>query len=95
VNIVPETAQPDSFGFDNSVLTSTSKIFKVGKADLLGWLPQSGDKLELIPKRGQKQGKIYTVQKTGIANTHFSDVGCYDVMIRILVKEYRGEDDED
>ena len=88
VSLVPETARPDSFGFDDQTITTTSRVFKVGKADLDGWLPQHGDTLEYDDGNGVK---IYTVKKTRNAgNTFFQDVGNYDVMIRIHVTNYRG-----
>jgi hypothetical protein len=85
VNVVPETARPDSFGFEGITLTTTSRIFKVGKADLAGWLPKHGDTLEY-------DGIVYCVEVTGVANTFYLDVGSHGVMIRILVSEGRGNE---
>ena len=81
VYAVPEMATPDSFG-DEYTLTTTSRVFKLGKAELEGWLPQSGDTLEY-------GGKTYIVKKTGASNTFYQDVGNFGVMIRIFVTEYR------
>ena len=78
---VPEMATPDSFG-EEYTLTTTSRVFKLGKAELEGWLPQNGDTLEY-------GGKTYTVKKTGASNTFYQDVGNFGVMIRIFVTEYR------
>ena len=80
--IVPETAKPDSFGFENQLLTTRSRGYKTCLADLLGWLPQHGDTLEF-------DGKTYTVQKTSNdSGTFYQEVGNYNIMIRIHVKEY-------
>jgi hypothetical protein len=82
ISIVPESPQPDSFDFEGQPLTSTSRIFKTGKADLNGWLPKAGDTLTY-------NDKTYIVKKTGASNTFFQDVGNFGVMIRIIVTEYR------
>jgi hypothetical protein len=83
VYVVPETAKADSFGYDDLTLTTTSRIFKVGKADLAGWLPEHGDTLDY-------NNTVYTVKNTSNANnTFYQDVGNHGVMIRIIVTEYR------
>ena len=82
IYVVPETATPDSFKYEDMSLTTTSRIFKVGKADLAGWLPKDGDTLTY-------NGKTYTVLKTGVSKTFYLDIGNYGVMIRIFVTEYR------
>ena len=88
VQIVPEVARPDSFGFDDQTITTTSRIFKVEKADLNGWLPKHGDTLEYDDGSGSK---TYTVQKTSnAAGTFYQDVGNFGILIRIHVMEYRG-----
>ena len=83
VRIVPEMPRPDSFGFENQTLTTTSRIFKVEKADLEDWLPQSGDTLTY-------NETVYSIEQTGAANTFYQNVGTYGVIIRIIVMEYRG-----
>jgi hypothetical protein len=84
VCIVPESPNSDSFGFaDGGRLTTTSRVFKIGKADLLGWLPKEGDTLEYAEK-------VYEVGQTGASDTFYQDIGNHGVMMRIFVMEYRG-----
>jgi hypothetical protein len=96
VCVVPETAQPASFDLyedeNNKItLTTTSRIFKLCKADLGGWLPKHGDTLEYAENPGE-QAKIYKVQMTGGPHTYYLDVGNHGVMIRILVDIERGKE---
>ena len=84
VSIVPESPNADSFGFtDSGKLTTTTRIFKIAKADLLGWLPKEGDTLTY-------QDKTYTFRKTA-ADSFYQDLGNHGVMMRIFVTEYRGQ----
>ncbi|MCL2710767.1 MAG: hypothetical protein FWE95_07790 [Planctomycetaceae bacterium] len=83
VYIVPESPNADSFGFaDGGRLTTTSRVFKIQKADLLGWLPQDGDTLDY-------QEKTYNISKTAASDTFYQDIGNKDIMLRIFVMEYR------
>jgi hypothetical protein len=82
--VVPETPKPDSFAFEDWSMSTTSRVFKIGKADLGGWLPKDGDTLTY----GEK---TYTVEKTGTSKTFFQDIGNYEVMMQIFVTEYRGK----
>jgi len=82
IRLIPETARPDSFGFDDHTITSTSRIFKVEKIDLGDWLPQNGDTLTY-------NEKTYVVKQTSNANTFYQPVGNHEIMIRIVVMEYR------
>ena len=83
VYIVPETARPDSFGYDDHVLTTRSRIFKIGLSDLDKLFPpQHGDTLEY-------NEKIYEVKMTSNADgTFYQNVGSGLVMVRIHVTEY-------
>jgi len=83
IHVVPHKPLPDSFGFGEQTLTTTSRVFRIGKADLNGWLPQDGDTLTF-------EEKTYTVRKTQVSKTMFEDVGSYGVMMLIFVTEYRG-----
>ena len=83
VSIVPESPNTNAFGFTESgKLTTTTRIFKIAKADLLGWLPKAGDTLTY-------QDKTYTFSKTA-ADSLYQDIGTHGVMIQIFVTDYRG-----
>ncbi|MCL2710280.1 MAG: hypothetical protein FWE95_05315 [Planctomycetaceae bacterium] len=83
VNVVPENAKPESFDIEGGhSLAVTIRAFKIEKADMLGWLPQSGDTLEW-------DTKTYTVRKFG-SGVFYQDVGNYEIVIRIFFTEYRG-----
>jgi hypothetical protein len=82
VRIVPETAKTDAFEAAGHTFTTTSRLFKIEKADLQGWLPKHGDTLTC-------QDKTYIVKKTRESETLFLDVGNHGVVIRIFVSEYR------
>ena len=91
VSIVPESPNADSFGFaEGSRLTTTSRVFKIGKTDLLGWLPKDGDTLTYRDPRTDHE-TIYTFRKTPASDTFFQDIGVHGVMMRIFVTEYRGQ----
>ena len=79
VRIVPENAQPESFEVEGHTRNIIMRAFKVEKADMLGWLPQSGDTLEW-------SDKIYTVRKFGTGVFHL-DVGNSNIVMRIFVTE--------
>ena len=85
IHVIPESRKPDSFGFEGQPVAITSRTFKVQKSDLLGWLPEHGDILEW-------NEKIYTVEMTGASPMLYQDIGSYDVVMRIFVTEYRGDD---
>ena len=87
VCVVPETARSDPFGYDERVLSTTSRLFKIGRSDLADWFPpEDGDTLEYNDGKGTK---IYEVKLTGNAGgTFFQNVGSGMVMVRIHVTEY-------
>jgi hypothetical protein len=88
VCVVPETAKSDAFGYDERVVLSTlSRYFKIGVADLGDWFPpQDGDTLEYDDG---KSAKIYEVKRTGNADgAFFQTVGSGTVMVRIHAMEY-------
>jgi len=82
IHVVPHKPQPDSFGFEEQTLTTTSRVFRIAKADLAGSLPKDDDTLTF-------DGKVYAVRKTQVSKTMFEDVGSYGVMMLIFVTEYR------
>ena len=73
--------KPEDFNYEDQSLNITVRTFKVEKADMLDWLPESGDTLEW-------NNEVYTVRKYG-TGTFYQDIGNYNVVIRIFVTDYR------
>ena len=81
ISVVPENPKPADFDIEDHSLNITVRAFKLEKADMLGWLPKSGDTLEW-------NEKTYTVRKFG-SGVFYQDVGNYNVVLWIFVTEYR------
>jgi hypothetical protein len=82
LKVVPNTPQPDGFGFEDFTLYKTSRLFVVGKAELNGRIPKEGDTLNY-------NNIVHLIKRT-TAGPAYEDRGNYGVMLNLHVSLLRG-----
>ncbi|GHT26802.1 hypothetical protein FACS18942_04920 [Planctomycetales bacterium] len=83
LKVVPNTPQPDGFGFQDFTLYKTSRIFVIGIAELNGRIPKEGDTLTY--------NNITHYVKPTIQGPAYEDRGNYNVMLNLHVSLLRGD----